>query len=384
MKKNKIASPFLTKLGESKAFVSIASSILSILIGLILGLIILIFLDASHAFSGFFNMLTSGLSSISKISKVLYTAAPLVMTGLAVAFAFKTGLFNIGAAGQYLLGMFAALYCAIVLKLPWPVCILAAGLAGALWGSFPGIFKALLNVNEVITSIMFNWIGVFVVNLLVANTPALLASTYGGADSSRTATIGYINPGALLPNLGLDHISNYLNIGILLAILFGVIIYIILHKTTFGYELMACGHNRSASKYAGINEKKNIILAMVISGALAGIGGAIAILSGTTTYQISKVLPANGFNGISVALLASSHPLGAIASALFISYIQVGGDAMQPEFAKENIDVIIAVIIYLSAFSLLMKGVIAKFFAKKEKEEQRAPIQAEIETKEEK
>ncbi len=139
-----------------------------------------------------------------------------------------------------------------------------------------------------------------------------------------------------------------------------MIAYFLLNRTIFGYELKACGYNRNASIYAGINAKRNIVLSMIIAGSFAGMGGGIYYLSGTAQYTIEKILPAMGFNGIPVALLATSNPLGIIFSALFVSYIQVGGEAMQPEYAKEIIDMIISVIIYLSAFSLLLKGVIRK------------------------
>lgn len=363
---------------NNAAFQSIASSIISIVVGLVIGFIILLVLNPSNAMYGFSRLLTAGLKDTSRIGKVLYSAAPLLMTGLAVAFAFKTGLFNIGAPGQYLMGAFVALFCAIVLKLPWYVDIILAAIGGAIWGFIPGFFKAYLGINEVITSIMFNWIGLFIVNLLVANTPAMLSNTYGGSDSSRTVNIIQVNESGLIPDLGLKAISPYMNISIFLAIIIAISMFVVLTKTTFGYELVACGSNKDASKYAGINEKKNIILAMVISGALAGIGGAFAYLAGTTNYQVIKSLQATGFNGIPVALLANSNPIGVIFSAIFISYINIGGDAMQPEFAKENIDIIISVIIYLSAFSLVIK----EFLSRSKKSFKKIPDKAIVSKKE--
>ncbi len=353
-----------------KGLISILSSVVAILVGLLFGFIVLLFVNPGAAGEGFVKMISSGLKNSEKMAKVLYQAAPLVMTGLSVGFAFKTGLFNIGASGQYTVGAFAALVCAIVFQMPWYVCILAAMVAGAVWGFFPGLFKALFNVNEVITAIMFNWIGLFAVNLTLMNLksadgrnimlpPAWVSSTI----KDRTAALSYANPEAILPKAGLDEVfgSNYINIGIFVAILVAIILYVVLNKTTFGYELKACGSNRFASIYAGINAKKNIVLSMVIAGALAGIGGALYYLSGTADYNIQKVLPAMGFNGISVALLATSHPVGTIFSAVFISYIQVGGEALQPTFAKEMVDIIIAVIIYLSAFALFTKTILSRF-----------------------
>jgi len=345
---------FFQKLTKSKGFISFLASFASIFVGLVIGMIVLLFFDASHAFSGMGKIIVTGLSSLPKFAKVLYQAAPLIMTGLAVGFAFKTGLFNIGASGQYTVGAFFAVVCALVFKLPWYASLLAAMLGGAIWGAIPGICKAAFNVNEVITSIMFNWVGLFAVNLAFSNMTEYLDV------GNRTLPI---NSAYVIPKLGLDEAfrSSYMNISIFIAIFFAIIIWVILTKTTFGYELRACGYNRSASTYAGINAKRNIVLSMLISGALAGIGGGIFYLNGTSQYTIEKVLLAMGFNGIPVALLATSHPLGTIFSALFISYIQVGGEAMQPVFVTEIIDIIVAVIIYLAAFALLMRGIIGRF-----------------------
>lgn len=353
-----------------KGLISVLSSVISILIGLLFGLILLIVVNPAQAFPKFGEMLTAGFSSASKFAKVLYQAAPLIMTGLSVAFAFKTGLFNIGASGQYTVGAFCALACAIIFQMPWWVCLIASIVAGAIWGFFPGLFKSLFNVNEVITSIMFNWIGMMLVNLLCMNLknaagknvmlpPAWVSSPI----KDRTAALSYANPKAMIPKMGLDKLfnSNFMNISIFIAIIVAVIMWVILNRTTFGYELKACGFNKNASIYAGINAKRNIVLSMVIAGALAGLGGGIYYLAGTAEYTIQKLLLPMGFNGISVALLATSNPLGTIFSALFISYIQVGGESLQPVFAKEMIDIIIAVIIYLSAFALLTKTILSKY-----------------------
>ena len=352
---------------ENPGFISLLASLISILCGLLIGVILLIAFNAPHAGEGLMNLVSAGISTPAKFAKVLYQAAPLILTGLSVGFAFKTGLFNIGASGQYTVGAAAALICGIVFKMPWFVCLIAAMVAGAVWGFFPGLFKSVFNVNEVITAIMFNWIGLFAVNVTLANIPSVLANYYGASNADRTASLAASNPTAIIPKAGLDQLlgSNYMNISIFIAIIIAVVIYIILNKTIFGYELKACGASPSASVYAGINAKRNIILSMVIAGALAGIGGGIYYLAGTGQYTIEKSLLAMGFNGIPVALLASSNPIGTIFSALFISYIQVGGEAMQPEFAVETIDIIISAIIYLSAFSLLMKTLLSKFLSRK-------------------
>lgn len=354
---------------KRKGTVSFLASLSSIVVGLIIGLILLFCFNAPHAQSGFNKIITTGFASSDKFAKVLYQSAPLIFTGLSVAFAFKTGLFNIGATGQYTVGACFALIAAIQFQQPWYISLVFAMLGGAIWGFFPGLFKAVYNVNEVITSIMFNWIGLYLVILLFSNLPLTLASSWGASNNDRTANLARANQSGIIPKIGLDKLlgSNYMNISIFIAIAFAIIMYTILNKTTFGYELKACGYNKTASIYAGIGAKRNIILSMVISGALSGIGGGIYFLSGTAQFTLVKVLLSTGFNGIPVALLASSNPLGVIVSSLFISYIQVGGDAMQPEFAKEIIDIIIAVIIYISAFSLIIRGFVTKRFNRNRK-----------------
>ena len=301
---------------QNPGVVGVLASLLSIVIGLVLGFILLVVLNPGASLEGMRAMMTTGFASMDKLGKVLYQAAPLMMCGLSVGFAFKTGL-----------------------------------------------FKAYFNVNEVITSIMFNWIGMYLVNLILANSPKMLASGWGASNSDRTAALSAANPGAILPKgsfAGLFGNSSWINIGIILTIIFALIVWVVLQKTTFGYELKACGLSRDAAQYAGINAKRNIVLSMVIAGALSGIGGGIYYLAGTGQYVIEKSILGMGFNGIPVALLASSNPIGTIFSALFISYIQVGGAAMQPAYSSETIDIVIAVIIYLAAFALLMRGVIAK------------------------
>ncbi len=347
--------------GKTKStalFTTILSAVGAIVIGLMIGYVLLLITKPDRAWWGLAKILTVGFSDPTKFAKVLYQAMPLICTGLSVAFAFKTGLFNIGATGQYTVGAFFALFAGIQLQLPWYLAILVAMIGGAIWGAIPGICKALFNVNEVITSIMFNWISVFAVNLAFTNIPKLVVDFWGKSSvRDRTPVLADANANAVLPKLGLDQLmsSDLVNIGIFVAILVAVIVWVLLQKTTFGYEIKACGYNRDASQYAGINAKRNIIVSFMISGALAGLGGGLYYLSGNGQYTFLKVLLAAGFNGIPVALLANSHPIGVIVSALFISYIQVGGDALQPRFVRENIDIIISVIIYVSAFALLLQ-----------------------------
>lgn len=371
------------------SLITIASALLCVLVGLVIGFLALVLLGyislkggsapftlgdvLSTAYnSGFKQVLLGGVYRLPRgLRNEIALAAPLIMTGLSVAFAFKTGLFNIGAAGQYAVGAFGALYCALIWNLPWYLCLLGAAVFGAVWGAIPGFFKAFFNINEVITAIMFNWIGLYGVNTLM----------YGGGSSpmynlktTKTWPVSAKSPASLIPDLkelGATYFQRPGTIAIFVAVVIAVILWVVLNKTTFGYELKACGYSKSAAKYAGINEKRNIILAMAISGALAGIGAGLYYLSGTAEWQplVSTALPGIGFDGISVALLASSNPLGVIFSALFIAHISTGGGFMSANiFPPEIADVISGVIIYLCAFMMLFKRRIGGLFTRKENE----------------
>jgi simple sugar transport system permease protein len=343
----------------SEPAVNAYSSITAVLVGLLAGFIILLATNASQAVFGFLKILTSGFSNLNNFGQVLYFATPIIMTGLSVGFSAKTGLFNIGAAGQFIVGAYAAVLVGVRCDflpghLHWITALVAALLAGALWGAIPGIFKALFNVNEVISCIMTNYIGTYLVNFLVTRT------IY---DSLRNQSMRVSNS-ANIPKMGMDEvfrdgfIVSSVNTGIFIAIAFAVLMFFILEKTSFGYELKACGFNRDAARYSGINEKRSIILSMVISGALAGLGGALLYLAGAgKSITVVDMLAQEGFNGIPVALLGLNNPLGIIFSGMLVAYLNVGGFNMQLfDFPPQVIEIIVAVIIYFSAFALLVKG----------------------------
>lgn len=352
------------KILKSHVAAAFRAALLAIALGLIFGFIVMLAASPANAVSGILTVITGGFG---KLADVFYYATPIMMTGLAVGFAFKMGLFNIGASGQYTMGMFFALYTGFMLPLPaslegmrWVICMIAGALGGFIWGFIPGVFKALLNVNEVITSIMFNYIGMYLVDMLIMQSPVIYS-----ADKTRTQ---YLPSEAQLPSMGVT--GSNLNISIIFAVIIAVLLYVILNKTTFGYELRASGFNMNAAKYAGMNERRNIILTMSIAGALAGLGGAFAILAPSTiagssmTYEPISVIASNGFNGIAVALLGASDPIGIIFSALFISLIQRGGTlASLWGYKPEIIDVVVAVIIYFSAFSAAMGMYFGKLFS---------------------
>jgi len=343
----------------SPSIMDVFSSVTAILVGLLAGFFILLFSDASQAPEGFFAILSGGFSSMKDFGQVLYFATPIILTGLSVGFSSKTGLFNIGAAGQFIVGAYAAVLVGVRCDflpghLHWITALAAALIAGAVWGSIPGLFKAFFNVNEVIACIMLNYIGTFLVNFLITKTMF---------DSLRNQSMRVLDT-ANLPKMGMDRIFrdgfsvSSANCGIFIAIIFAVLVYFILEKTSFGYELKACGFNRDAARYAGINEKRSIVLSMTIAGAMAGLGGALLFLAGSgKSITVVDVLAQEGFNGIPVALLGLNNPIGIIFSGILVAYLNVGGFNMQLyNFAPQVIEIIIGVIIYFSAFALLVKN----------------------------
>jgi simple sugar transport system permease protein len=337
----------------------VLSSVVAILVGLLVGLIILFLSNASQALSGFGAILGGGFANMRDMGQVLYFATPIIMTGLSVGFSSRTGLFNIGASGQFIVGAYTAVLIGVKCPflpghLHWITALLGAMAMGALWGSVPGFLKARFNVNEVISCIMMNYIGMYAVNFLITKTIF---------DSLKNQSMR-VAESANLPKMGLDlvfrqgnNISSA-NSGILIAIFFAVVIYIILEKTTFGYELKACGFSRESARYAGISESRSIVASMVIAGAMAGLGGALLYLAGSGKgITVVDVLAPEGFNGIPVALLGLNNPLGIIFSGLLVAYLNVGGFNMQLyNFAPQVIEIIIAVIIYFSAFALLVRS----------------------------
>lgn len=383
---------------RNDALKTIVSSLISILLGVIFGGILLFIISLvndmslSSAWDGFRIVLagvfnkgrvfaedgSSALSfglNLKLVGDMLFRATPLIMTGLSVGLAYKTGLFNIGAPGQYLMGTMASIIVALSMNttsvppiIVWILAILAAAVAGALWGAIPGAFKAFLNVNEVITSIMTNWIAANLVTIVFENSSFRNMEEYGKT--------GYIvklkSNGVASPTLGFDKLfaGSSANAGILVAILIAVIVYVILNKTTFGYELKACGSNKFAAKYAGMNDKRNIILSMAIAGALSAIGAALYYLQGDVefSWNTSMSLPAEGFNGIPVALLAMCNPIGIVFAGLFMSFISISGTQLSNLTAYNEYiaNIIVAVIVYLSAFSLFFKLLISKKHKKDE------------------
>lgn len=378
-----------TKWYRSDGAVAVYSALISILIGMAVGAIIVIVVGLLKSnispsgiwdgirlvFLGVFSTGRSG-SSLSfgfnavNLGNMLFRAVPVIMTGLSVAVAFKTGLFNIGAAGQFLMGTMGTLsvglwlgWAGVPTFVAWLLAFCVGVILGGLWGAIPGLFKAFLNINEVITCIMTNWIAANLVTWWFDAHEAFKNSAEGGK-------VGYIIPlknvGVVTPKMLMNVIfpGSQANGGFWIAVIIAIAMWIMMTKTTFGYELRACGSNRHAAKYAGINDKRSIILSMAIAGALAAAGASLYYLSGNTEFYWStyQKLPAEGFNGIPVALLAANHPIGVIFSGIFMSMLNISGLQLKYLTAYNEYisDIIVAVIVYLSAFSMLFKTVLSK------------------------
>ena len=394
---------------------AVIASLISILIGMVVGSIIILIsgltndsMGGKTAWEGI-QLVVGGLFSTGRdaasgnltfgfnpqlMGNMLFRAMPLIMTGLSVALASKSGLFNIGAPGQYLMGTAATLLIALNLPtgtgeslqrvsgewvthmeafgivgqetypvwLVWMLAFLGGMLAGAIWGAIPGMLKALLNINEVLACIMTNWIAANVVTWVFD-----VSSLQNAVENTKKAYIYKTTfNGVQTPKLGLDTIfeGSQVSGGIVIAILLAVVVYILLNKTTFGYELKACGSNRFAARYAGVKDKRCIVTSMALAGALAGAGAALYYLAGNAEFywETSQSLPAVGFNGIPVALLAANNPIGVIFSGLFMSMLEICGQKLKDltAFNEYITDVIIAVIVYLSAFAMLIRMLLSK------------------------
>lgn len=399
-----------TPLLEKGGVQSVISSLIAIFLGLVFGAVILLvtgLLSSNISFRGlwegfrlvFLGIFCTGRDSVGNLvfgfnptqfGNMLFRATPILMTGLSVAVAQKTGLFNIGASGQYLMGTAATLYLALAIPssvvpawLIWILAFLGGMLAGALWGAIPGLFKAKFNINEVITCIMTNWIAAALVTWFFDEAVPFLKNSeeYGKAGLIKKTVAN----GVVTPKFGLDKIfpGSQVNGGILIAVVLAVLMYILLFKTTFGFRLRCCGSNRHAAKYAGINDNASIVISMALAGALAAAGASLYWLSGNTefTWTTYQTVPAEGFNGIPVALLASSNPIACVFTACFMSMLNVNGLQLKSltPFNEYITDIIIASIVYLSAFALLIKLILGKLRKNREAKAEAQPKSEEVE-----
>ena len=348
---------------------SLLASLVCIVLGLFLGYVVLLIINPAGAGEAILTVIKNFLtynrpaSQLKYLGNTLVKTAPLLMCALAILFAYKVGLFNIGAAGQYCFGAALCLYAALGLKWSWLPCMLLAILGGAVLGGISGVLKSYCNVNEVISGIMLNWIVLYLTNMLL--------TTVKEATSPYTLALSTTNPSALLPSLGLGKLFNnnqYVGLAIPLSILMSILVWVVLGKTKFGYELKATGFNKNAAKYCGMAEKRNVILSLMISGALAGMGAAMLYLTGYEQWQCStSSVPGMGFNGIAAAFLGGLNPLGTVLASFFIQHITAGGAYVDKSmYCAQISDLISAIIIYLCGFVLFMKHAMTNSIAKRE------------------
>ena len=348
---------------------SLIASLLCIVLGMLIGYIVLLFINPTGAGEAIITVIKNFLNynradtQLKYLGNTLVKTAPLLMCALSILFAYKVGLFNIGASGQYTAGACAALYAALQWHWSWLPCMLLAIAAGCVMGAIVGLLKAYCNVNEVISGIMLNWIMLYTANMILANVKE--------PTSPYTIQMRSFGSAAVLPTLGLDKLFNdntYVTLAIPLAIILAIVVDVVLNKTRFGYELRATGNNKFAAKYCGMAEKRNIILTLVIAGALSGLGASLLYQSGYEQWQVTaSSVPAMGFNGIAATFLGGLNPIGTIFASFFIQHITSGGAYVDKTiYCSQISDLISAIIIYLCGFVLFMKYAMNTAIAKRE------------------
>lgn len=345
----------------SNRVVNILVPVVSIIIGLIVGAIVMLAsgYDPVLGYTALWNGIFGDFYSIGNTIRQI---TPYILSGLAVAFAFRTGLFNIGVEGQLLMGWLAAAYVGYAFELPrfihLPLALLAAAAAGAFWAFIVGFLKAKLSVHEVIASIMLNYTALYITN-------AVIRSLTDG--SFKTPTI--LESATLrMPWLREVTDNSGLHLGIIVALLMVFVMWFILEKTTRGYELKSVGFNKNAAEYAGMSVNKNIILAMTISGVFAGLAGAVEALGTFQNASIKAGFSGIGFDGIAVALLGANTPLGVIFGASLFGSLKYGALNMPNEagIPEEIVSIIIALIIFFVASGYIIRLALQKFGKKKE------------------
>lgn len=337
----------IERIFNSKFFLTLISIVISFLVGALF----LLAMGINPLLA--YQTLISGVFSTTKnLSYCVVYATPLIFTGLAVAFSFRTGVFNIGAEGQFVVGSMAACVVGILVPAPAflliPMCFIAAALAGALWGIIVGFLKTKFGINEVLSMIMFNWIAYYLSNY-IAGLNGIKNTGSAEATQNVAEAAMILLPKDWIQALGLAPKANW---GILVAILAVILVYVVIEKTTAGYELKAVGFNRYAAEYGGINVNRSILMALAISGALAGIGGAMQLLGQGARISIFTSQEGFGFQGISVALIGASSPIGVFFAGLFYGALKYGGGKLNLIHApSEVIDIITGTIVFFIAIS---------------------------------
>jgi len=344
-------------------------TLISIFLGLFIGAIILL-LAGYNPLAAYGVMIQGIFGKPKYLSYVIIRSTPLILTGLSIAFAFRTGLFNIGAEGQFIVGSVIAVAAGYFVHLPMilhiPFVILCAVVASGLWGGIAGFFKARFGVNEVISTIMLNWIALYLQNFLIY-TPGFQKP--GGETSysiQPTASIKFLDQWKrsdegvrwLLEHpFWRDLFKTPLNWGIFIAIAMAVLIWFILKHTTLGYRLRAVGYNFHAAEYGGINVKKNMVISMIIAGGLSGLAGAVQVMGVSHNVSLLAAMEGYGFDGIAVSLIGNSTPAGCVAAGLLFGGLKYGGPKMQPAMGapSEIINIVIGVIVFFIAIPQLIR-----------------------------
>ena len=363
---------------KNNAVQSLIAALLCIVLGLLIGYIVLLFINPAGAGEAILTVIKNFFTynrpeaRLKYLGNTLVRTAPLLMCALSVLFAYKVGLFNIGAAGQYVAGSCASLYAALAWGWGWLPCMLLAIAAGALLGVIVGLLKSYCNVNEVISGIMLNWIGLYTANMILTNVKE--------DTSPYTFQMTSLGKQALLPSLGLEKLFNnnkYVTMAIPLSIVIAIVVWIVLDKTRFGYELRATGNNKNAAKYCGMAEKRNIILTLVIAGAMAGLGGALLYQSGYEQWSCTQSsVPAMGFNGIAATFLGGLNPIGTIFASFFIQHITAGGAYVDKTmYCAQISDLISAIIIYLCSFVFFLKYAMNRAIDRREEKQRLAELE---------
>ena len=327
--------------------------LISILLGFLVGAIFLAIMGLSVGAA--YGRLISSVTSLKGFSYVIVYSIPYILTGLSVAFSFKTGVFNIGCEGQFVVGSMAAACVGILAGgvpkiLLIPLCFLAAMLAGAIWGIIVGFLKTKWGINEVLSMIMFNWIAFYLSNF-IAGFPAIHSDGTAEATKNISDNASTLLSKDVINSLGLCPTANW---GILVAIAATVLAWLIIEKTTLGYELKAVGSNKFAAEYGGINVNRSILTALGISGALAGLGGALQLMGMGSRISIFSSQEGFGFAGIVVALIGCSNPFGVLIAGIFYGALTFGGSKLNLVGAPTQlINVIVGTVVFFIAISII-------------------------------
>jgi len=354
--------------------------LIAVIFALLVGAIVIVLVGENPIYV-YKVLFGNAISNRDGWGNVLFRATPLIFTGMAVAFAFRCGLFNIGGEGQMYIGTFLATWVGFTFTnfpafILIPFCILAAAAGGALWAAIPGVLKAKTGVHEVIVTIMMNWIAASLTFFLVLKYRATATATMEAAGVKQMIPhTKEIALAARLPRLytilksiNIDFPSyNQVNVSFFIAIGVAILAYYILWKTNLGYEIRAVGYNPLAAEYGGINVAKNIVLAMVISGAFAGLVATNEVMGFKYRWR-QELFTGLGFNGIAVALLGRNHPLGVVLAAILFGILNYGGAIVniftEGRIPREIIMVLQAVIVI---FVVISDEVVKRFIRKRRK-----------------